>query len=441
MTKTHYLFLFLFLATFISCNKSDDTSVTKESISLDKTITLGGTLNEIASSVIEFNDDTYAIVGYTQSIDGDIETTKTTSQYDFWVLKFNSNDELLWQKTYGGSADEKAYNAISTSDNGIAITGYNKSNDGDLSTNEGFEDIWILKLDSDGNIQWQTTTGFSGTDQGLSIIETTDGGYLIGGILDVTASNGEGSSVASAKHAGGDYWGIKIDVNGNLEWRKFFGGSNTDTCNDIIETSDGYILVGSSDSSDIDISNNKGSYDFWILKTDKEGSSLWEKNFGGSEIDEAHAIVQTDDGNFLIVGDTRSSDQDITKNNGGADLWIIKINTNGELLWEQNYGGSSFDAARSISKTNDGGYLISGSSRSLDNGFTNQGQNDAWLLKISSEGNQEWQQTIGGSNIDFLYDAMQLNNGSYVAVGESSSSDEDIITNKGFSDLLIIKLK
>jgi len=297
-------------------------------------------------------------------------------------------------------------------------------------------------LDVNGDIEWQNSTGFSGSDQGFSLIQTSDGGYFIGGMLDVTASNGEGNAKSSTiNHAGGDYWGIKLNQSGNIEWRRFFGGSNTDTCNDVIETSDGYLLIGSSDTIDIDVSNNKGAYDFWVVKIDKNGTLLWEKSFGGSEIDEARAIVKTDDSNFMIVGDTRSSDQDITTNNGGADCWLIKINTDGELLWEKTFGGTSFDVARSIKNTLDGGYIISGSSRSIDNQFTNQGQNDAWILKISSEGNQEWQKTIGGSQIDFLYDAIELNDQSYIGVGESSSNDGDIEANKGFSDLLIIKLK
>lgn len=432
--------LFLLFSLLFSCSNDSEIGTTK-TISFDKSITYGGTKNEVASTVVSFNDGSYAVIGYTQSIDGDIVTTKTMSQYDFWVLKFDINDNLLWQKTYGGSNDDKAYKAINTSDNGFAIVGYSKSNDGDLSSNEGFEDIWILKLDTDGNIQWQIATGFSGTDQAFSLIQTIDGGYFIGGVLDVTASNGAGNSRAKTQHAGGDYWAIKLDASGNLEWRNYFGGTNTDTCYDVIETIDGYILVGSSDSSDVDISNNKGSYDFWVLKIDKSGTLLWEKNFGGSEIDEARAITATNDGNFMIVGDTRSNNQDVTTNNGGADLWLIKITTDGNLLWEKNFGGSSFDAARSIAKTTDGGFLISGSSRSLDNEFSNQGQNDAWILKVSSDGDEEWQQIIGGSNIDFLYDAIELENGSYVAVGESSSNDGDILENKGFSDLLIIKLK
>lgn len=431
--------LFLLFSILYSC--SGDSNIDISIISLDKSITYGGTKNEIARSVISFNDANYAVVGFTQSLDGDVSTLKTETQYDFWVLKFDSNDTLLWQKVYGGSGDDKAYKAVSTSDNGIAIAGYSKSNDGDLNTNEGFEDVWVLKLDNSGVIQWQTTTGFLGVDQAFSLIQTADGGFFIGGILDVTSSNGAGNSLAKTQHAGGDYWAIKLNSNGIIEWRNYFGGSNTDTCYDVVETTDGYILIGSSDSTDVDINTNKGSYDFWIVKIDSVGNLLWEKNFGGTEIDEARAITKTNDGNFIIVGDTRSNDQDITTNNGGADLWVIKINTNGNLLWEKTFGGSNFDVARSINKTFDGGYVISGSSRSLDNGFTNQGQNDAWILKISSEGNEEWQQIIGGSNIDFFYDAIELENGSFVAVGESSSNDGNVEINKGFSDLLIIKLK
>lgn len=441
MLKQLIKYLFLFLMCILSgCSETDDPEIRK-TVSLDKVTTFGGSTNELGSSIIAFNDGSYAVVGFTQSIDGDVVTSKVDSQYDFWILKFDADDNLLWKKLYGGSSDEKAYKAIHTSDDGFAVVGYAKSNDGDVSFNEGFEDVWILKLDNSGNIEWQKTTGFSGVDQGLSLIQTADNGYLIGGILDVTSSGGLGNKQSKTQHAGGDYWLIKLNITGEITWRNFFGGSNTDTCNDIVETTDGYVLIGSSDSTDVDITDNKGSYDFWVVKTDKNGDLLWEKNFGGSEIDEARAVVKTSDGDFIIVGDTRSNDKDITFNSGGADCWIIKIDTEGELLWEKTFGGSSFDVARSIKSTADNGYVISGSSRSLDNGFTNQGQNDAWVLKISSEGNEEWQETIGGSNIDFLYDTIELNDGSYVAVGESSSNDGDMHTNKGFSDLLIIKLK
>ncbi|QXP72883.1 hypothetical protein H0I31_04060 [Tenacibaculum sp. AHE15PA] len=432
---------FILLIVMYGCSNDTSIQLPIKTAQVDFVKTYGGTKNESGRSVVETSDGGYIVLGFTQSIDGDIITTKTTVQYDYWLLKFDANDELQWQKTYGGSNDEKAYKIIQTNDNGFAVIGYSKSDDGDLNSNQGFEDVWILKLNASGNILWKTSTGFSGTDQGFSLIQTSDNGYFIASILDVTASGGLGNVKTAAKHAGGDYWGIKLDTNGTIEWRKYFGGTNTDTCYDITETSDGYLMVGSSDSDDVDITNNKGGYDFWVVKTDKAGTLLWEKSFGGDEIDEARAITTTDDGNFIIIGDTRSANKDVTQNNGGADLWAIKITSDGDLIWQKNYGGTSFDVGRSIRKTIDGGFLISGSSRSADNGFTNKGQNDALILKIDANGNQQWQKTIGGTEIDFCYDAIELTNGNIIAVGESSSNNQDIATNKGFSDLLIIKLK
>ncbi|WNW00928.1 hypothetical protein RRF68_07940 [Tenacibaculum sp. HL-MS23] len=432
---------FILLIVMYGCSNDTSIQLPIKTTQVDFVKTYGGTKNESGRSVVETSDGGYIVLGFTQSIDGDIITTKTTVQYDYWLLKFDANDELQWQKTYGGSNDEKAYKIIQTNDNGFAVIGYSKSDDGDLNSNQGFEDVWILKLNASGNILWKTSTGFSGTDQGFSLIQTSDNGYFIASILDVTASGGLGNAKTAAKHAGGDYWGIKLDTNGTIEWRKYFGGTNTDTCYDITETSDGYLMVGSSDSDDVDITNNKGGYDFWVVKTDKAGTLLWEKSFGGDEIDEARAITTTDDGNFIIIGDTRSANKDVTQNNGGADLWAIKITSDGDLIWQKNYGGTSFDVGRSIRKTIDGGFLISGSSRSADNGFTNKGQNDALILKIDANGNQQWQKTIGGTEIDFCYDAIELTNGNIIAVGESSSNSQDIATNKGFSDLLIIKLK
>ena len=433
----------LLISVIYSCSNDvgiePSASIKNPQISFVKTF--GGSKNESARSVVNTSDNGYIVLGFTQSIDGDIKTNKTIVQYDFWLLKFDGNDNLQWQKTYGGSKDEKAYQIIQTTDNGFAIVGYSKSDDGNLNKNEGFEDVWVLKLDVNGNILWKTNTGFSGIDKGFSLIQTADGGFFVGSILDVTASGGLGNAKFAARHAGGDYWGIKLASNGDVEWRKYFGGTNTDTCYGVAETSDGYLMIGSSDSNDVDIKNNRGAYDFWIIKIDKTGKLLFEKSFGGDEIDEARAITATNDDGFIIIGDTRSSNKDVSQNNGGADLWVIKISSEGNLLWEKTFGGSSFDVGRSVRKTNDNGFLISGSSRSANNAFLNKGQNDAWILKIDRNGNQQWQKTIGGSEIDFCYDAVELTNGNIISVGESSSNNQDITTNKGFTDLLIIKLK
>ena len=169
---------------------------------------------------------------------------------------------------------------------------------------------------------------------------------------------------------------------------------------------------------------------------------VWEKTFGGSEIDEARAITSSNDGNYLIVGDTRSDDLNISQNAGAADLWLIKITPEGTLLWEKTIGGTNFDVGRTVSKTQDNGFLISGSSRSSDGNLTtNKGLNDAWVLKIDSGGDIKWHKSIGGSETDFFYDSVELNDQTIVAVGNSNSSNEDINENKGFTDLLILKLK
>jgi hypothetical protein len=153
-------------------------------------------------------------------------------------------------------------------------------------------------------------------------------------------------------------------------------------------------------------------------------------------------IASSGDGNYIIVGDTRSNQQDISLNNGAADLWIIKVSDNGEFLWDSAIGGTNFDVARSINRTSDSGFVIAGSSRSSDGDVAkNQGQNDAWVVKINTEGQLVWETTVGGTDIDFAYDAVQLNNGTIIAVGESNSLDGDITENKGFTDLLIIKIK
>ena len=443
MKKYSLILVYLFLC---NCSKTDVALIQEEEIinsgSLDFAKTFGGSKNEVFYSIDKTIDGGYVIAGYTQSVDGDI-ITKTAASFDFWIQKFSIDNTLEWQKTFGGSEDDSAASIIQTKDGGFAVLGYSKSSDTDVSVNAGDKDFWFLKLSNSGNLLWEKTFGFSGADYGTTLLEAKDGGFLITGVLDVSGSNGEGNSKSRAtKHAGGDYWVIKTDGYGNLQWRKFFGGSLSELPLGVVETrNNNFIIVGSSDSDDFNIENNKGSYDFWMIKIASTGALLLEKSFGGSAIDEARAIAATNDGNFIVVGDTRSSDVDVSLNNGAADIWILKISAEGDLIWEKTIGGSSFDVARAIYKTQDNGFLIAGSSRSLDNGFENKGQNDALILKIDENGNLLWQKTAGGSEIDFLYDVVELNNKLIIAVGESSSSDQDIPENKGFTDALIIQIK
>lgn len=438
--------LFLLLIAIISCDRPDlnlnDSLNSNNSIDIEFVKTFGGSGNDIGKSVISTNDGGYAILGFTNSTDGDI-SMKTTEDTDFLFLKYNSAHNLEWQQTFGGSGDDRGNQILQTVDNAFVIFGSSDSNDRDVTNNNGNSDFWIAKLNSSGSILWQKSLGFSGRDYGTSLTTTIDGGFLVIGELDVTSSGGEGNFPTKAtKHAGGDFWAIKLDSNGNREWSKYYGGTFTDTPQGVIQLNDGsFVISGFSDSKDVDITNPKGSYDFWVIKINATGTLLWKKNFGGSEIDESYGIQRTRDGNIIIAGDTRSFDKDVTRNNGGADLWVIKITPDGDLIWQKNFGGTNFDAGRSIKNTRDGGFIVCGSSRSADKDFVNKGQNDAWIIKLSASGSTEWQKFVGGTEIDIFLDVVQLSNGTYIAVGESTSNNEDIEENKGFTDVLMVKIK
>lgn len=405
----------------------------------------GGSGDDTPRSIIQTSDGGYAVLGFTNSNNGDL-TNKSLNVNDYWLLKLDADANLMWQRTYGGSGDDRGQQIIQTSDNGYAITGYAQSDDGDGSRNEGFHDNWVVRLDSSGNILWEKSFGFSGHDHSYDIVETADGGFFFSGFLDVTSSNGEGATEKNSSlsaHGVGEFWATKITANGVIEWRKFFGGTNNDRSFGLVTSNDGgYVMAGASESNDFDISNSKGSYDFWVVKIDKTGDLVWERSFGGTGIDKAQDIARTQEGGYVIVGNTFSIDTQVTKNNGKSDVWIINIDDNGELLWQQSYGGTEFDDAHSVKATPDGGFIISGNSKS-DNGDATQnfGENDLWLLKVNSRGALEWQSSFGGTGLDYGFDAIQDQDGSIILVGESASDDFPQINHQGGSDLLMLKVQ
>jgi len=411
---------------------------------IDWVKTFGGSNEETAQSIIETLDGGFAIIGYTNSNDGDI-TGKTLLENDFWVLKLDRNGDLQWSNTYGGSGDDRGQAIIQTQDGGYALAGYSMSADGDGSNNEGFHDNWIVKLDIGGTIQWEKSFGFAGHDHAYDILQTEDGGYFVSGFLDVTGSNGEGDSSRSSitAHGVGEFWANKLDVNGDLVWRRFFGGTNNDRAFGVTRANDGgFVMSGASESNDFDITEANGSYDFWALKVNNSGNLEWENTFGGSGIEQAQSIVNTDDNGYLVVGKTNSTDGDISENKGNSDLWIVKVNDGGKMVWEKTFGGSNFEDAESIIQMRDGGFLITGNSKSNDIEVAeNFGENDIWVLKIDQNGALEWEKSIGGVNLDLGFDAVETSSGEIVIVGETSSSDNHISLNKGLRDLVVIKLK
>lgn len=452
------VFFLIFITVLISCSDDDDqaeeqTDEAQEflgEVSIAKTI--GGSQQDDFLSVVATPDGGAAAFGFTQSNDGDV-VGKSATDSDYWLVKFDENLNIEWQQVFGGSNDDRGQDMISTSDGGFIVNGFTRSLDGDVSQNFGFQDYWVVKLDANGSIQWERSIGYSGNDRGYGITSTKDGGYFATGFLDVTASGGEGNDdfnnlktnqeTALPKHGVGEFRGIKLSGEGEMEWRRYFGGTNNDRSYGSLQTEDGgFIQVGHSESDDFDITNPRGSYDVWVVKTNSNGDLDWQKNFGGSSIEVGYDVIQTDDNNFMLVGYTRSDDQDVSNLKGNADVWVIKFDNEGNKIWENTYGGPNFDAGRSIIPIGNDEYFVTSSSQSqTDQLSSNYGLNDVWTFIIDGSGNLKWQKNIGGTGLDFGNDAAQNTKGEIFVVGSSESEDNDFIINKGDKDAFILKLK
>lgn len=447
------------LMMVLACKKDekpvDDTSDDMPSTGVLEDVayiqTFGGSDEDEALSIVESNDGNYVILGSTKSTDGDIEG-KASDDVDFWLLKISPAGDKIWSKTYGGSSDDRATKINKTSDGGYMLSGYSRSNDGDVSGNEGFHDMWIAKLDAQGTMQWDKNFGFSGSDQAYNAFQTTDGGYFLTGFLDVTASGGAGDdaqgntgnddSARGNNHGVGEFWGIKLNASGVKEWRHYFGGSNNDRSYDALQTNDGgYLMIGASESSDFDVIDDKGSYDLWAVRLSANGNLLWTRSFGGSEIDIGYAVTKANDGNYIMVGDTRSDDKDVSNPLGNADSWAVKFNDDGDIIWEKTFGGTEFESARNIIPLASGNYLITGSTRSPNGDVTeNKGQNDIWAVILDPSGAIVEQKTFGGSSLDFGDAAIETSDNKIVIVGNTESNDLDIPQNRGIKDFVVIKL-
>ncbi len=306
----------------------------------------------------------------------------------FLLIPLVFASSLMWSQNYGGSKGEYARSLIVTSDGGYAIAGWTDSN------GAGEEDFWLVKTEADGNIQWNQTYGGTSRDEAQSIIQTSDGGYAVVGY---TFSFGAGS---------GDFWLIKTDASGTMQWNKTFGGPATDIAYSLVETSDGdLVLAGQT------ISVGAESSDFWLIKTDMFGNLQWNKKFGGSSTEEAYSVIETNDAGFMIAGFTNSFGA------GNYDYWLVKTDSNGEMMWNQTYGGTSWDEARSVIQLNDGGYAIAGMTASFG-----AGSNDFWLVRTDVNGNIEWNQTYGEESYEKAYSLVETYDGGFALAGYISYS-------------------
>ncbi len=343
---------------------------------------------------------------------------------------------IIWQRALGGSNHDKAWAVMSISDENFLVLGWTTSNDGNISGYHGGGDAWIVSINNQGNIIWQKCYGKDNSDYARSIVFAQDGGYVVAGYVYLRKKNVNGY------HGKGDVWVMKLDSRKNVVWQKLLGGSDRDHAYSMTATPDGgYIVVGETMSRDENIRGNHGNSDFWIVYLDASGKVIWQRCFGGTKNEEAYSVAVTPDGGYIVAGYTESNDGDVRCNHGNKDIWIIKIDRRGKIIWQKCLGGSSDDYAHSVAPAPDGGYIVAGYTYSNDGDVLgNHGGADFWVVRLDENGGIIWQKCLGGSAKDIAYSLSVTPDGGYIVAGYTFSNDGDVSGNHGKSDIWIVKL-
>ena len=327
---------------------------------------------------------------------------------------------IQWEKRFGGTWFDSAYSIDITSDGGYILAGRTESNNGNVSGNHGLYDFWIVKLDALGILQWQRTLGGMLNDFAYSIKQTSEGGYIVVGESESIEGDVPGN------HGGYDGMVVKLSSIGEIEWYRAVGFQNSDGLRSVVQAPNGHIIVAGS--------RFLGSSDFWIADVNTNGYH-WYRTYGGSEADTANSIQLTTDGGFIVAGSTYSNNGNVTGNHGSSDFWILKLNSIGNFEWQKTLGGTNEDFAKSIQQTSDGGYIVSGYTFSNDGNVSSfKGVYDSWVVKLNSVGDLEWQKTLGGTNADAANDIIQTSDGGYIVIGDTVSNNTGDVT--GFHNSL-----
>jgi len=350
----------------------------------------GGDYNEQGYSGCALPDGGYAVLGSTFSFgDGD---------HDIYLLRLNSFGDTLWTRSYGGSSADYGHDIQTTSDSGFIIVGLTRS------FGSGNGDVYLIKTDSSGNVTWSRTFGGGEFDEGWSVRQASDGGFVVCG-----TTNSFGAGYA-------DVYLLKTDASGNLQWSKTFGGSGGESGSAVRRTLDGgYILTGSTGSF------GTGYSSIYVIRTDSDGDSLWIKTFGGLKADFGYSVETLPDGSFIFAGASSSFGL------GYGDAYLFKIDSDGFLLWEQAYGGSKDDRAYAVLPTSDGGYIMAGTTESFGSGKI-----DCYVVRTDPLGEVIWKTTYGGSRSDFCRNIF-TEPGSFCLIGHSYSFTS------GGSDIYVVK--
>jgi len=379
--------------------------------------------------------------------------------YTFIALTFQFSSlmaqdfEIGWQNTIGGGSSESVRSVYPTSDGGCILAGRSFSDaSGDKSEDRigdfGEQDMWVVKLDSQGVIEWENTIGGDQSDAAYSVLQTSDGGYIIGGDSASDISGDKTEDRIGAK----DYWVVKLNSSGVVEWDRTIGGTLDENFTSLDITDDGGFIIGGSSMSNISgdkTEDNLGVSDYWVVKLDSNGEVEWDNTIGGTDVDLLFAMQQTEDGGYILGGLSQSdASNDKTENDiggGTGDYWIVKLDADGIIEWDETIGGVLGDRLFSIEQTNDGGYVIGGGSGSpagFDKTEDPIGSLDFWIVKVDPSGAIEWDNTIGGNALEDECYVLQSIDGKYLVMGHSDSNisgDKDENSQGGF-DYWVLKL-
>jgi Secretion system C-terminal sorting domain len=428
MTKAFTLTLLLFT-----------TIVAYAQPGIDWRSNFGGSQNDEGRLIMNTSDGGYCLIGRSSSSDGDLAVNQ--GDFDLWLMKVSSDGEVLWSKTLGGSAFDGGFNGMECSNGDFIVIGSTNSNDGDVSGNHGDSDIWVLRLDNEGNIIWQIVYGGTGTDFGLCIKQTADGGFIASG-----TSNSMDGDILGA-HGDNDMVVLRISQNGDITWSKAIGGTGGDRGWHIIELEGGnFVLTGDSNSTDGDMPNaNAGEQDVVavFLNDDGIGSISNVFQYGGSAGDEARFVAQKPDGNLVFSGATLSGDGLVTNFHSGYDYWVFSTDLDGDFLWGNAFGGSANDYVRFMNMAPNGDVLTGGFSDSSDGDVLfSAGGSDAFLIRVNGDdGTLRWAFNYGGSGNDIPYGACNASDGGFVVSTASNSLDGDVYNALGANDCWVFKLE
>jgi gliding motility-associated-like protein len=391
--------------------------------------------------VIKFTTDGGTIAaGYTDSKTGDVSPQPNRDYWDLWIVKLDKCGIIQWERSFGGTGYESARDIVQTADGGYMVLGETNSTDGGVVAGYGgTKDIWLLKITAAGTLQWQKRYGGTGLDIGNHIEITSDGGYLI------AASTSSNDGDIHGNHGTGGYTDgvlMKITAAGAVQWSKCYGGSKNEELFDFEIVNGTTYLAGFTNSVDGDIPPDQKNYDVWLLAIDANGNKIYSKIYGGSQNDVAYCMTKGANGTLTLAGYTTSTDGDVSGAKGSQDYWILNVTTTGKLNWQKDLGGTDAEYAKTILTDADGGYIIGGISYSSNGDVSNPlGDGDFWTVKLSATGNLVWKQNWGGQGNDHLrYMIVDTARREYYLAGDSDSDDGDF-TNIGETDFAIIKLK